>query len=150
MRADIAVYGVDHKLKLLVEVKNKVGASLNWVIEMRRNLLTHSIIQPSPYFLLALSDSFYLWRNLDTANLQLPPDYSISASQMLAPFLNGSSISLDEISEYGLEMLVSSWLTQIMILDLKPETALPEQKWLFESGLYQAIHNGSIITQAAA
>lgn len=150
MKPDIAVYGTDKKLKLLVEIKNKVGASSNWVIEMRGNLLAHSIIQPSPYLLLVLSDSFHLWRNAETADLRSQPDYSVPASQVLAVYLKDSSISLDTISGYGLEMLVSSWLTQIIISDLTPETAMPEQQWLFESGLYQAIHNGSIITQAAA
>lgn len=150
MRSDIAVYGTDKKLKLLVEVKNKVGASPNWAIEMRRNLMAHSIIQPSPYFLLALSDSFHLWRNADKADSQSAPDYSVPAAQVLAAYLKDSSISLDSISSYGLEMLVSSWITQVIISDLKPETTAPEQQWLFESGLYQAIHDGSIITQAAA
>jgi hypothetical protein len=150
MRPDIVVYGTDHKLKLLVEVKSKIGASLKWVVEMRRNLLAHAIIHPSPYFLLALSDSFHLWRNAEIADEQSPPDYSVPASQVLAAYLKDSSISLDNISEYGLEMLVSSWLTQIVISDLTIEATPPEQLWLFESGLYQAIHGGSIITQAAA
>lgn len=150
MRSDIAVYGADHKLKLLVEVKNKVGASLSWTTEMRRNLLAHSVIAPSPYFLLALSDSFHLWQNAETANWQSPPDYSVPAKQVLAEHLKESSISLENISEYGLEMLVSSWLTLVMISDVTPETATPEQGWLFESGLYEAIHGGVIAPQVAA
>lgn len=150
MKPDLAVYGVDHKLKLLVEIKNKVGASLNWAAEMRRNLLAHSVIGPSPFFLLALSDSFHLWKNAETVNWQSLPDYSVPAEEVLSELLKGSSISLEKISGYGLEMLVSSWLTLVMISDLTPETALPAQQWMFESGLYQAIHDGSIITQAAA
>jgi hypothetical protein len=91
-----------------------------------------------------------LWKNAETANWQSPPDYSIPAKQALAEHLKGSSISLESISDYGLEMLVNSWLTLLMISDLTQDTAPPEQKWLFESGLYQAIHDGSIISQAAA
>ena len=39
-RVDIAVYSPDRKLQLVVEIKNKLGASAEWVTRMRHNSLT--------------------------------------------------------------------------------------------------------------
>ena len=69
---DIAVYSPNNELQLIVEVKNKIGATPEWAANMRRNLSIHSIVPYSPYFLLALPDYFYLWKD-PSATLDLKP-----------------------------------------------------------------------------
>ena len=99
-RADVAVYNPDGKLQLVVEIKNRSGASAEWVAQMRRNLLIHAVIPPSPYFLLALPDFFYLWIDAMSVHELASPDYQIKAAEVLAPYLDPSAQSLTDLSEY--------------------------------------------------
>ena len=60
--ADIAVFSRDYRITLVVEVKGQKHATDEWAAKLRRNLLAHDMIPPSQYFLLALPDHFYLWK----------------------------------------------------------------------------------------
>jgi hypothetical protein len=147
-RPDIRVTTSDNRLLLIAEVKGKRGASSDWVKQMRQLLLASDIIPKSPYFLLALPDYFYLWKNPSSENAE--PDYKIEAKQALAAYLESASLSLEKISGEGLELLVSSWLRDLTYLDDSKERDNPSMKWLFESGLYDEIKNGKVLLEAAA
>lgn len=142
-RVDIAVYSPDRKLQLVVEIKNKLDASAEWVIRMRHNLLTHSFIPHVPYFLLVLPDFFYLWTDTTSMNSLAKPDYKIEAAKILAPYLK-STHSLNNLSGYGLELLTISWLEDMVRTDLQQDSVDPNLQWLFDSGLYEAIAYGSV------
>lgn len=146
-RADLVVYSPDGSIQLVVEVKNKRDASIEWVIQMRRNLLVHSLIPASPYFLLALPDYFYLWVNSQTEPIDAPPDYEIDATEALASYVGRSNLSLAEVSEYGLEILVVSWLHELLNADLYGSVKRPTLNWFLDSGLYEAIKHGSVETE---
>jgi hypothetical protein len=147
--ADIAVYDPDHKLQLIVEVKSKDGAPASWAARMRRNLLAHSMISNTRFFMLATPDSFYLWRDAD-AQGEVLPHFRIDATQLLAAYAGRQQLPADGISGYGLELLVASWLTDVMNSGLSEETVTADLRWLFDSGLYEAIKNGSVASQATA
>ena len=142
-RVDIAVYSPDRKLQLVVEIKNKLGASAEWVTRMRHNLLTHSFIPHVPYFLLVLPDFFYLWTDTTSMNSLAKPDYKIEAAKILAPYLK-STRSLNNLSGYGLELLTISWLEDTVRTDLQRDLVDPNLQWLSDSGLYEAIAYGSV------
>ena len=146
-RVDIAVYSPDRKLQLVVEIKNKLGASAEWVTRMRHNLLVHSFIPPAPYFLLVLPDFFYLWIDTTPVNNLAEPDYKIDATEVLAPYLK-SNQSLNDISGYGLELLIMSWLEDTVRTELQRDTVDPNLQWLFDSGLYEAVTRGSVAVEA--
>ena len=101
---DIAVSSPDGKLQLVVEIKRKIGASAEWVTHLRRNLLAHSFMPPSPFFLLVLPDFSYLWTHASSVNVLAEPAFRVSSSEMLTPYLK-SDQSLNELSGYGLELL---------------------------------------------
>ena len=150
MNPDFAVYGSDYQLKLIAEVKSKFGASDEWAVETRGNLIAYSVIPASPYFLLALADRFHLWADAANKNAQARPDYSVPTEKVLSAYLRNSSLSLQTIGREGFEFLFRSWLGEIVNFNLNPETVKTDQPWLFDSGLYQAIHDGFIINKAAA
>ena len=145
-RVDIAVYSPDRKLQLVVEIKNKLGASAEWVTRMRHNLLTHSFIPHVPYFLLVLPDFFYLWTDTTSMNSLAKPDYKIEAAKILAPYLKPTR-SLNNLSGYGLELLTISWLEDMVRTDLQQDSVDPNLQWLFDSGLYEAIAYGSVVIE---
>ena len=146
--ADIAVYGPDGQLQLVVEIKNRPGASAEWATRLRHNLLNHSFIPRAPYFLLALPDFFYLWTDAMSASSLAKPDYKIKATKILAPYLNQLPWSLNDLSRYSFEMIMTSWLERIVHTDLQIDEAGPNLQWLFDSGLYEAISHGSVAIEA--
>lgn len=156
--ADIAVYAPDGTLRLVVEVKNRPGASSGWAARMLRNLLVHEMIASAPYYLLTLPDVFYLWKNLDPSQLnlhglsgeELEPDFEVATARALAPYVDWPSFSPGDVSEPGLELLVSSWLTDLVNgSELSSEVPSPDLRWLFDSGLYDAIKGGHVATEVA-
>ena len=149
-RADVAAYSPDGKLQLVVEIKNKPGASAEWVIHMRRNLLVHSVIPHAPYFLLVLPDFFYLWTDATSASDLAPPHYQIKVTEVLSPYFDQSTQSLNDLSEYSLELLVTSWLENLVNTELQRDEVGLNLQWLFDSGLYEAITHGSVAIEATA
>lgn len=143
-RADIMVFDSNWHLQLVGEVKNKYNASNEWVTRMRYNLLFHSFVPNAPYFLLALPDYFHLWVEAP-ANKEVTPDFTIPASDILSPYLNGSSHLLDDISELTLEFLVTRWLEDLIHSDLERKKTNPALQWLFDSNLYPSIKNGTML-----
>lgn len=147
-RADIAVFSADGKLQLIVEVKNKRNASTDWAINMRRNLYMHAMLPDAPYFLLALPERFYLWSEADSAEPLAAPDYEVPAESLLIDYIDAPQTSLDRLSEDSLELLVGSWLMNLVNANISEETAQSHDRWLFESGLYDAIRNGDVHIEA--
>ena len=79
-----------------------------------------------------------------------PPAYQMKAVEVLAPYLDQSTQTLKDLSEYSLELLVTSWLEDLVGTDLRRDTAGPHLQWLFDSGLYEAITHGSVTIEATA
>lgn len=146
MRPDIIVNSKDEKIQLVIEVKKKSDATPEWAANMRRNLLVHSVIQPSPFFLLVSPEHLYLWKNATTLEAA-PPDYEAKTSEILSQYTEQTNLNLDEISEYSLEMLVASWLNDLTRPEASRKTNGTKFDWVYESGLYEAIKEGSVITE---
>lgn len=147
--ADITVYSPDHRIQLIAEVKGKPGASPEWAAQMRRNLLAHSLIPPTPFFLIAAPDKLFLWSNGSESTDEKPPDFIVDAKSIIAPYISDTSIGPDNMTDSSLQLILTSWLSLLIDSNLTPESAGPDDKWLFESGLFNAIKNGSLETEAS-
>ncbi len=143
--ADFAVQSPDKQLQLLVEARKKVPASREWAARMRRNLFAHLSLPEARFFLLALPERFYLWKDAPSQT-PVPPNYEEDAQEVLRPYLEKIHIPLANLSENSFELLVQSWLEDLISSDREPP---PAQQWLKESGLYDAIRNGSIRIQGS-
>lgn len=144
---DIAVYSPDNKLQLIVEVKNKKEATPEWAAKMRRNLAVHSIVPYSSYFLLALPDHFYLWKNTKIDIDERLPDYTANSKLILEPYLKNFN-DIDAMNEYSLELIVNSWLNKMITANLTKETIKDQEAWVLDSGLYDSIKHGHIKTES--
>jgi hypothetical protein len=146
MRPDIVVYSKDEKPQLIIEVKQQARVSAEWAAQMRRNLLVHAVVPPSPFFLLVLPDRLYLWKHA-TSLEAVPADYEIDVSGTLAPYVASSQLTLDSLSEYSLELIVVSWLNDLILAALPRQREEAALDWLYDSGLYDAIKDGSVLTE---
>ena len=138
--ADIAVYSPDDRLKLVVEVKSYKNATDEWAAKLRRNLLVDGFIPASEYFLLVLPEHSYLWRRCESLDA-VPADYKLSTKDVLQ--LRGEAANPEELNSFGLELLTSSWLNALAVSQVSREE-MPELDWVFDSGLYDSIKDGSV------
>ena len=145
--ADIAIYGRDGGLKLLVEAKSKREKSREWAARLRRNMYAHGQLPRVPYFLVALPDRFYLWRDMTEPQALVDPQYSVDPTSVLRPYFDRAHTSSQTVTEIGLELAVSAWLEKLANSPNQP-ASLHNEQWLHQSGLLEAIRGGSVEVQA--
>jgi hypothetical protein len=149
-RWDLSVDNRNGQLALGVEIKGKTNVSPEWAAQLRRNLLAHGTLPNAPYFLMVFPDKFYLWSDAEASQDQGQPTYTIDASPILHPYFERAGIASNQISEGSLELIVASWLGEIMYSDQSPEAIDVAPPWLIESGLYAALAGGEFEHGAAA
>ena len=150
-RWDLEVYNRDGKRVLVVQIKSKLNASVEWAVQFRRNILAHGIFPTAPYFLMVFPDRFYLWTDTDGQNDQNEPNYVIDARPIVGPYLQKAGINADQnITAESLEIIFASWLARIVYSEKLPDQTDESQQWLIESGLYAAIAGGSFKREAVA
>lgn len=142
-RPDFLVLSPDDRLELAVEVKNLRGVSADWAADYRRNLLAHSILPATDYFLLALPENLFLWDNARAQGGALP-HYRVSTADALGPLM------VDADDEESLEAAVSTWLFALTSPSLGEEEAQRRYGWLVDSGLHARIRGGHVEHPAAA
>lgn len=147
---DLSVDNRDGQLALVVEIKRKTNVSPEWAAKLRRNIFAHGTFPKAPYFLMVFPDKFYLWSNAEAYQDQSEPTYTIDASPILQPYFERAGVAADQISGASLELIVTSWLGEIIHSDQLPEKIDASQQWLIESGLYAALVGGKLEHEAAA
>ena len=64
----------------------------------------------------------------------------------LQPYFDQSGVSAERVSGHSLELIIASWLNEI--IHKKADEIDSSQQWLIESGLYNAVVDGSIDREA--
>ncbi len=144
---DLSVINSEGKLVLAVEIKSKLGTSSDWAAKSRRNLLVHGKYPRAKYFLIALPDCFYLWKEFEAELNEVPPSYQIDPSSILNPYFERADILPESLCQESFELIIAGWLQTIFLLqDREPPTDLKEkQSWIFETGLFEEIKDGRIV-----
>src|SRR5260221_11518360 len=145
-QADVVAYDSEGELVLVVEVKPKLGTNSEWATRMHRNILAHGLLPSAPFFLLALPDRFYLWKDKRLPVLE-GPTYEVDASELLALYFAKAAVDPETVSEPGFELLIRSWLADLMYSSELPQGSAEKNGWLVQSGLYEAIRHGNIASE---
>jgi hypothetical protein len=145
-RADVAVFDKSGNLQLVVEAKymKPNEDSLKRAVQIRRNLLVHSGIPDSPFFLIVFPAHFYLWKKGLPDNYDRQADYSVDTGVFLDSFADKWK-TFDYMAGVEFERLVSQWIKDLS--NSNDTSKIPD--WARASGLYDAIKNGSVVTEAA-
>jgi len=144
--ADIIVQAQDSTPQLIVEVKSQTGASSDWAAQMRRNLFAHLDLPSTRFFLLALPDKFYLWKDAPPG-IVTPANYEVDARQVLRPYIADLTNPLSTLNGQSFELLVRRWLEDVVHSDDSDAPIAADQSWLVESELLSAIKQGFVTTQ---
>ena len=148
--ADILVFDKNGQLALIVEVKSKRETSTDWAAQMRRNMYAHGLLPPAPFFLLALPDRFYLWKNTDKLLESVEPTFKIDPTAFLKPYYDNSGISPSSITGKSFDLIVVSWLNQILRADAPQYLQNTNQDWIISSGLFDRLIGGHLELETAA
>ena len=141
---DLAAYDRSGQVMVLVQIKTKLGASREWAERFRRNIIAHGSLPPAKFFLLVLPDRFFLWEGA----AQSPEEHD--AGPVLRPYFERAGVTPDAISSAGFELIVSSWLSEVLRADPTLDDSDKLPAWLIESGLLDAIQGGYVRHEAAA
>jgi len=128
-----------------VEARNLDSPSDEWAADFLRNLLESGDLPKCQYFLLALRNRMYLWRNP-----MLPvslADFKGDTSAAVEPYLLMLRRPLEKLSQSGFEMLIQTWLGEV-VMGILPDAG--DRTWLVESGLADAIRDAYIRPKIAA
>lgn len=128
-----------------VESRNLESPSAEWAAEFLTNILGYGDVPSCPYFLLALRNRLYLWRDP-----KLPvslPDFEGDTSDALRQYLVRLRLPLAGLSLDSFRMLIEAFLFEIT-MGVLPESG--DRKWLVDSGFADAIRNAYIRQQIAA
>jgi hypothetical protein len=142
---DFAVEKEGGGIRLLVEAKNTTASSPEWAARFLRNLFRHAQIPRADYFLLALRDHLYLWR--DPEPDVSAPDFQADTLAALRPYLTRFHGKLETLSESSFELLIEAWLTDLVAGNLADTS---NRRWLEESGLAESVRDGAIRSNVAA
>lgn len=142
--ADVAAYDKNGQLALVVEAKSRLHTTADWAAKMRRNLYAHGIVPKSSYFMLAMPDNLYLWRGKKMGVEPAKPDYIISPEPLFRRYLDSANANSLKLGEQSLEILVNSWISDLIQSGLPDDLPEPQRSTLAESGLVDAIRGGRI------
>lgn len=144
---DLIVFSKDNEPSLLVEVKNKKGASKGWAREFRNNLLRHGGFPRAPYFLLVTPDKLFLWGE-DSVSPDAFPTAEVSTRDTLKVLLD--RLPSEELDQLSLELVTHAWLSTIAdATGLRDEIA-EYHGWVIDTGLFDSIEGGHVELEPVA
>lgn len=141
---DIVIYNREGLPTVVVEIKSKSGTDAEWAAKMRQNLLQETAFPLTPYFLLALPDQFYLWTPFNSG-IDALPSYRIDPAPLLRSYYDRTGIPTRELRGASFELVVTSWLGELMRLENFSETTINYTAWLVDSGFLEALKGGRIV-----
>ncbi len=147
---DLELFSRDGQLRAVAEVKNRRGTSGDWAAQLRRNVLAHGGFPDTEFFLMVTPDRLYLWRRSGTEPIVVHPAYEIDARPIFAPYFERAGVDPDGLSGPAFELVVETWLADLMRADALSAQSAAERNGLAESGFLEAIKNGRIEYEAAA
>ncbi|MCW3106471.1 MAG: hypothetical protein JWQ09_977 [Segetibacter sp.] len=147
--ADILVYDRNRQVVVIIEAKSKFNTTKEWAAQMRRNMLAHNLLPTAPYFLLALPDVFYFWKEPNFALDIVYPTLQIDPKPFLEPLADIINVSLNRISGQRFELIIATWLNNVFT-STKEELLRNNQSWIIETGLFEKISGGYIRVAEAA
>lgn len=143
LKWDLMIFSALGLPLLGIETKVKLQTSANWVTKFYRNLMEFWHPEDLPFFIMAFPDKFYLWRK-DQLTPDYSPNYIIDATLFLQPYFTKTGIHPQCIHGESFELMVGSWLANILNVKTSAEDLDISEQWLLESGLYQAISGGEL------
>ena len=148
-RTDLALYDRNDRLTAVAEIKNKPGTSREWAARTRRNILAHGGSCSADFFILVTPDRLYLWKDAGTDPVRIPPTYEADTQLEFAPYFESAGVDPRHVGGHAFELLVATWLGDVIRSKGTGEEPAGDRNWLAESGFRAAVKDGRIEYEAA-
>lgn len=142
-RPDILILSPEDLPIAVVEVKNRQDLTREVATELRRNIIIHSLLPQTPYFLLISQDVGFLWR---AAGPDALPEYEFPMDKVVARYLKREPG--ERLYGIELEFLILQWLTDLASGALK--TSEEPEKTLAFTGFNDSIREATVTIEEAA
>ena len=125
--ADFVAYSPDGQIALIAEAKGRTNTSRSWATQMRRNMLAHGTVPNSRFFLLALPDRLYLWKDAGNTSELVEPTYEIDATPFFQPYSAAARVSPDRLTGRKLRIDRHFWLNELVRSGLPEDVPEPQR-----------------------
>ena len=146
---DFIAYNRKGEIVLLAEAKSRGGTSKEWAAKLRRNMLSHGVLPKSQYFLIVTPEAIYGWSEESSPASDAPPHFTIDSNEALGAYFSKFGQDPAEISPFGFELLVLTWLTDITRSSASNPENDPSLRSLAESGLLASLRDADIQMHSA-
>ena len=143
-RPDILILSPEDLPIAVVEVKNRQDLTREVATALRRNIIIHSLLPQTPFFLLISQDVGFLWKSVASPNA--PPAYEFPMSKVVTRYLKREPG--ERLYGIELEFLVLQWLNDLASGKLK--TSEEPEKTLALAGFNESIREATITIEQAA
>jgi len=113
-------------------------------------MFAHDLLPNAPFFLLALPDNFYLWKNTGRALEVIAPTQKVDPQTFLQPYYENFGISPTDLTESSFAFIVTSWMNQVLRAKDPQDLSSGNQEWLVSSGLFDRLAGGDLKLEVAA
>ena len=141
---DFVAYDDRGQAVLLVEVKSSHETSELWAARFRRNMLAHGTLPTARFFLIATPERMYFWRQDDPSPREEPPQFTMDATKELKPYFEKFGQIPGTTSGQALDLIVFSWLNDMVESGQSRANQDVSLRWLLESGLLEALGRARI------
>lgn len=136
---DLLAFGPGGDIVLVGQVKSRLGTSEAWARGFRRNMLAHGTIPRAPFFLIATPERLYLWKQDQPDQNDRPPEFTLDTRKEFQHYLGNSTRIFQSMGDGALELIVSSWLTEVAGRNPQQVKNDPSTRWLSDSGLLRTL-----------
>jgi hypothetical protein len=113
-------------------------------------MLAHGVVPNSRFFLLALPDRLYLWKDAGNLPELVEPTYEIDATPFFQPYIERARLAPDQLNVQSFEVIVTSWLNELIQSGISTNVPATQRQLLQESGLLDALKGGSVAVEVPA
>ena len=143
MRYDLIIENKEREPILVLEVRNRSGVTGTWAEKYLRNILAHSSINRTKYFLLAFPDRFFIWNGIQNRESSYMPDFEVDPSRFLQPYFDKMNLTDFKDSEISLRSALISWFSDLRRGNITAETKKYNRAWLLDTKLIDEIKKSS-------
>jgi hypothetical protein len=107
-------------------------------------MLAHGVLPSSKYFLIATPERMYGWKQENLNLEEIPPDFTVDAQEVLAPYFARFGQDPARISPMAFKLLMLTWLTRAVRSAEYSEKLDSSLRSLSESGLLSSLRQAHI------
>ncbi len=104
-----------------------------------------ALSQRRPILLMVFPNNFFLWNGVNAYIENSTSNYTIDARPLLKYYFERARVNPNKISRSSLELIILSWLKEIIYSEKSPKNLDSSQQWLLQSGLYAALSGGKVV-----